>query len=344
MKLVALYCLVLLGLAIYSYSQIDLNLTLFQNPLFLQFQNWAIQLGYFQRSESVAVFLIFIFLLTVFNVWFVRLAQQDKLPIKNLWVVLLAVSIFGLISYPAFSHDIFNYIFDARLVLYHHVNPYTSTALMFPGDDWTRFMNWTHRTYPYGPAWLVISLPFYLAGFGKFVLTLMSFKALSGIAYVGICYLLLKLSGKVSAIFFATNPIILIEAVNSSHLDIVMLAFAILAYYFLTARKVLFSALSLVVSIGVKYASGLFIPVFYWPKIKDATRVRLLALLSLVGAFLQTYNREFLPHYLILFLGFASLDNNKKLFLVTAMGSAFLLVVRYFPFLSTGAWSPMRIF
>ncbi len=181
------YVVVLALLGIYSYSQIDLNLTLSSQKIFLDFQYWLIQLGYFNRPLSTAIFLILTLLLFVFYIFFLKNITKTSLVI-----LIAAVAILGIFSYPAFSHDIFNYIFDARIFVVHHANPYTSTALMFPTDTWTRFMNWTHRTYPYGPLFLPLTIVVYLLGMNKFVLTLALFKALMVSGYLGCGYIIYK--------------------------------------------------------------------------------------------------------------------------------------------------------
>ena len=56
--IIILYLLALLALGAYSFSQIDLNLTLFQFQPYLDFQYWLTQLGYFNRPLSTAIFLL----------------------------------------------------------------------------------------------------------------------------------------------------------------------------------------------------------------------------------------------------------------------------------------------
>lgn len=329
--IIVLYLLTLLATGIYSYSQIDLNLTLFQNPAFLAFQNTMIQLGYFNRPLSTNIFLVLLFLLTVFYILLLRYPPKD---IKLLVIGLLAL---GLLSYPAFSHDIFNYIFDARILVTHHQNPYVSTALMFPGDDWTRFMNWTHRTYPYGPTFLPITLIFYCLGFGKFVLTLLSFKLLSLLSYLGSLWVINKLVGKKGVIIFAANPLILFEVILTGHSDIVMLFFALLGWYLLSKRPIA-SYFSLIMSIGIKYSTILLLPAFVTKSLKLAV------VLAFAGALAQALSRELLPHYLIVPFGFAALlPGNRKLLGAVVIGTVILLLLRYYPFISTGQWLPLKI-
>lgn len=338
--MIPLYFLLLLLLGIYSYSQIDLNLTLLQQSWFLAFQNQMIQLGYFNRPISTVIFTVLTLLLFVF--YFLWVFKSERISIKKLMVAVLGIGILGVLSYPSFSHDIFNYIFDARIAVFHKANPYTSTALMFPQDTWTRFMNWTHRTYPYGPAFLPISIVLYVFGFNKFVFTLLIFKAAIVSAYLGSSYLIYKTAGKKALAIFAFNPLIIYEMVIASHLDGLMLFFAVLGYYFLIQRKTLGSIISLLISIGIKYVTVLFLPIFYFPKISMERKLKFLIVAGYLGAIIQVGSRELLPHYFIVPLGFAALLPEKKtLFWLGMFLSVILILVRYLPFLYFGQWLPI---
>lgn len=322
------YLLVLVGLSLYSYTQIDLNLTIFRDKLFLDFQNQVIRLGYFNRPISTALFVLVTLLLFAFYYFF--FSRADKLSVKTLMTAVLGLAVLALFSYPAFSHDIFNYIFDARIVAFHGANPYSSTALMFPLDTWTRFMNWTHRTYPYGPAFLPISILFYTFGFNKFVLTLFWFKAMLVGSFLGTSYLIYRLAGKRGLAIFAFNPLIIYEMAVSAHLDGVMLFFAIFGYYLYLRKRRIQGIISWIISVGIKYATVLNFPglPLFW-----------LVVLSYIGALVQIFSRELLPHYFIVPIGFAALlPENRKLFWVGFLISLVLLLFRYVPFLYSGRW------
>lgn len=342
--MVVLYLLTLLGLLVYSYSQIDLNLTLLRAPWFLSFQFQMIQLGYFNRSLSTAIFLVLIFLLFSMFYFLYSAAKKERLSKKQIIILLAGISVVGLLSYPAFSHDIFNYIFDARIFAFHQANPYTSTALMFPQDNWTRFMNWTHRTYPYGPTFLPLTILVYLLGFNKFILTLLWFKGLAVAAYLGCSYIIYRLTNKVQGlILFALNPLIIIEAVVSSHLDIVMLFFGLLAYCLLVNNRKSLSLLLLAMSAGIKYATGLFLPFFVWPKISPTRRFQAILAAAYFGALLQIGSREILPHYFIIPFGFSALSQNRYVIWLALLLSGILLIVRYYGFIFTGSWATIKI-
>lgn len=331
--MIFLYLLLVFALGVYSYSQIDLNLTLLQTGWFLNFQQQMIQLGYFNRPLSTAIFVALVILLSIFCYFFARESSQ-----KHLVILVGGIAIMGLLSYPAFSHDIFNYIFDARIFAFHHANPYTSTALMFSNDSWTRFMNWTHRTYPYGPTFLPLTVPIYLLGLNKFVLTLFWFKAMAVVAYLGSTYLLFRLGKVRAAILFALNPIIIVEAVVSSHLDVVMLFFGLWAYWLLVKSKKVLSLLALTVSVGIKYSTALFLPFFLWRKISPRYRLWGIIVAAYLGTILQAGTHELLPHYFILPLGFSALSGNRYITWFGILLSATLLILRYYTFLSTGTW------
>ncbi len=327
--MIIFYLLLLFGLGVYSYSQIDLNLTLLQTSWFLGFKNQMIQLGYFNRPLSTGIFILITLLLFIFYIYFVF--KAEKISLKKLLIGFFGIGILGLLSYPAFSHDIFNYIFDARIAAFHGANPYTSTALMYPLDTWTRFMNWTHRSYPYGPTFLPISILFYFFGLNKFIWTLVLFKSMLVGSFLGTAYLIYKLAGKKALAIFAFNPLIIYEMVVSSHLDGLMLFFAVLGYFLYVKKKKFAGIISWIISVGIKYAT-----IFNFPGLP----LSWLIILSYAGAIVQVFSRELLPHYFLVPLGFAALQpDNKKLFWFGVILSLILLLFRYTTFLYTGQWS-----
>jgi len=150
-------------------------------------------------------------------------------------------------------------MFDARILTYYGKNPYLFKALDFPADKWTRFMHWTHRTYPYGPIFLILSLVPSFLGFGKFTLTFILSKATFIGLYI-ISVVLLSRLNKKWAVMFATHPLIIIEGLISSHNDMVALSFAIIGIYFLYKNKNKWGRILFLLSLGIKYLS---FPVFF---------------------------------------------------------------------------------
>lgn len=343
-RLLILYFAVLVGLVVYSYSQIDLNLTLFSNSAFLYFQSILIQLGYYNRPLSTLIFFFLLVGLSVFYILFLRLCAKKEIPLNQIWNIIICSYTILLFSYPAFSHDIFNYLFDARIVTKYQLSPYYFTALDFPHDTWIRFMHWTHRLYPYGPLWLGFSLiPSYL-GLGKFVLTLFLFKVLFYFSTLGSAWGIVKIASckksenlSLPLVFFALNPLILIEGLVSPHNEISMFFFTILGFLLLLKSKRIYSSLLFLVGFGIKFLPIIFIPFVFIKKswLEHRYFFDVLAVLSIIITIPLVLFREPYAWYYIPFIGFASLAHTRIL-KVLGIGVSIGLLLRYAPYLYYG--------
>ena len=330
---------------LYSYSQIDLNLTLFSNHFYQAFQQQMIKLGYFNRPLSASIYLILMILLFINYFFLITLAKKRKLRLSQIWLLILVAAAIFFFSYPAFSHDIFNYIFDVRILLYHKANPWMYTALDFPSDPWTRFMHWTHRTYPYGPFWIIASIMPYVFSFGKFTLALFNFKLLFLLSYLGSCWLVYKILFRINKkqsilglVFFAFNPLVLNESIISPHLYIVMVFLGLLAIYLIFVKKKILGIFSLLLSILTKYATVGYIPILF-PKIKFNKKLWLMIGLTFAAILGQIYIREILPWYflpLIALLVLSSVSFLKIILWGISIGGA----LYYLPFIYIGEYTP----
>src|SRR6185369_13728901 len=144
---------------------------------------------------------------------------KKKMKSKNILFLILITAGILIFSYNAFSYDLFNYIFYAKIITHYHQNPYLHKALDFPGDPMLAFMQWTHRTYPYGPLWLGLTIPISFAGLNFFPLTFFLFKSLAAVYYLGSSFLIWKISKKIlpeyqyfNLVLFALNPLVIIES------------------------------------------------------------------------------------------------------------------------------------
>ena len=342
--LLCLYLITALGLVIYTYSQIDLNLTLFSFPSYQNVQKQLILLGYFNRPLSTLLFLLIISMAFLLYAFILKLCASGKIKSKYLYAAIIAVSVFSVFSYPAFSHDIFNYMFDARIVTKYGQNPYLFKAQDFPDDLWTRFMHWTHRTYPYGPLWIFLTLPFSYLGFEKFVLTLFNFKVMFLIFHLGNVYLIGKITKSVAATaFYAFNPLVIIESVVSPHNESVMLFFLLAAFYFRQIKNTLLFLITLIASGLVKYVTFILMPLFVLSsvvkKIQQKVLYQTVFILLLIAVFYLSTQRETYPWYFVTMIGVGSLipSNSTKLMLVFL---SFGLLLRYAPYLYAGSYPP----
>ena len=309
---------------IYSYTQVDLNLTLSGHPIYQSIQSQLTNIGYFNRPLSTTIFFSLVLFCTF--LYFLILKLNKQLTIKQLWTLLLTLCSLLFISYPAFAHDIFNYMFDARTVVKYGQNPYFTTPLNFPNDDWIRFMRWTHVGSVYPPGWLITSIPFYLLGFGKFTLTLLSFKLLGLISFLASSWLMLKIAGRKAWILWSFNPMILIESLSSVHNEISMVSFTLLGFYFLRqGRSFKDSPLRIFPLVWgglIKYTSFLLIPFLNRPV--------LAAVAAWVGAIAFFFAREINPWYILLPVAVSFISKNKHLTSL-ALASSLLIMYRYYP-------------
>ncbi len=350
--MIIFYLVLAFFLSIYSFSQVDLNLNLSRNEAYLWFENQMKYLGYYQRNLS---FWIFLTLSLILIILYGVMILKNKFPAdshpRKFYVLFL---IFYLISYPAFlSYDIFNYFFDARIVIKYHENPYLFSAQRYIFDEWLRFMRWTHRTYPYGPVWILFTLVPVFLGIGRLVPTIFFFKIFNLLIFLG-CIKLIKLisGGKNSWWLFALHPIVIYDFLISMHNESLMLFFLLASIYFFKNDKKWPSIIFLLLSVGVKYLTIIFLPlyIFYWfistrhPERSEGSRfhslktvINLGLVIYFVALIFVAAQREFYSWYFIIPVGLLTLN-------LTKLNRVFLfilsfLILRYTPFILIGEYN-----
>ena len=344
------YVVVLLLTGVYSYWLIDPNITFFQSSYWVQFRDWAVYLGYYRRDISWIVYLTLLILLFIFHYIFLKkFKQHSVLRIAGLIVLL------GCVSYPFLSHDLFNYLFDARILTRYGLNPYTYTALDFQKDLWTRFMHWTHRTYPYGPTFLPLSLIPSFLGWGKFSITFFLYKLMNGAFYFLAVYLLNK-KNKKEAMMFATHPLIIIEGLINGHNDMIAVSIGIIGIYLLEKKYNVWSRILLLFSVGIKYVT---LPIMFLGTIhvipsgaegsqrlrflhfsrNDTEKIILFTAQTLLILYL-CFKMEIQPWYflsLFVFIPFFPVFIKKLNILF------FGLLLSYYPFIRFGDWTAQKV-
>lgn len=351
------------ALAIFSYAYVDLNLTISQNPLILNFVGFMQKLGYFNRSTATVIylaFLIFTFGLFLFNLWLIK---KSKVGSKYLLIATIASTLILIFAYPFLSSDLFNYLFDAKIILKYHASPYTHKALDFPQDEWLRFMRWTHRYSPYGPLWLVMSLIPAILGLGKFILNFFAFKIFIALLHLLNVYLIHKILVKTNpkltlfgTAFYALNPIFLIEGVANAHNDVVLATFLLLSVYFVVTNKDIHSTLALLGGALIKYIPILNLP-WIILKILRPNKIKFTNLIILniatMAAFTFLFSTfrisvpfvstgatqvQFQPWYLFWTIPYIALLPQSYLIIPSILIS-FGALLRYLPYLYYGDWT-----
>lgn len=349
-----LWIIGVIALFLYSYTQVDLSLTLSQASFFRDIQTSFQYIGWFNRPVSTLLYCSIVILLFAIYCLTLWLVHHKQITTKKLWTIIIFIAVILTPSYNAFSYDLFNYIFDARIVSNYNLNPYEYKPLDFTNDPMLSFMRSTHRVYPYGPVWLGITVPLTFVANEIFILSLIFFKSLSALAFLGTAIFIgkiaqvLKLKNvNLAIVLFALNPLVLIESLVSSHNEIVMMFFAISSLYLLFINKKIFSGLFFLISIGIKYATAIFIPIYLLKlfagkidnkKLLDYTFV--LSVMAVIATSLasgQNKGAEFQPWYLLLTAPFVSLiERNIVKFLF--FGVCLFALFSYIPFLYEGIW------
>ena len=319
-----LYGLFLLVLSIYSYSLIDLNLTLINHPLWNKFRDMIIQLGYFHRDVSWNVYLILLVLAFLFHYFFIK--NYKKYNPFTLSIIIGGILLF---AYPFLSHDLFNYLFDAKIFTFYHQNPYLKEALNFPSDPWIRFMHWTNRTYPYGPSFLLLTLIPSFLSFGKFLLSFLFYKMLVVLIFIWATASLNKVN-KMWAMIFATNPLVIFEGIINGHNDMIAMSLALIAIIYLSKNKNIFAKILLLLSGGIKYVT---FPLLFLTK--KSWLNNLILLIEMGILVYMGVKMEIQPWYYLTLL--VLLPFNETILLDLNI-FIFGLLVAYYPYIRMGGW------
>lgn len=239
---------------------------------------WTIQTFLWDNLYANRAFISYSYFILIVILFLVYFIVTKKTFFNNKKTFLLTFILFFsplLFSYNALSYDVFNYLFNAKMVVHYHANPHVKVALDYPDDPWVRFMHNTHTSAPYGYGWTMVSLlPFIVFG-GKFTLTWYSFRLLN-LTLLFLClYIMMQWQKKInqqinyqSLSLFFFNPLVLIEVVTNFHNDLWMMLPVLLSLYLLYPSKdspisksqFLFSSILFLFSLSIKYASVALLP------------------------------------------------------------------------------------
>jgi hypothetical protein len=330
---------------LFSFSQLDLNLTLYNLPIIKDIISNIQTLGFYNRPLSTIIFII---LSCILYTAYCILALKNPPKLPQLKTAILIILLISIPTYPLFSHDIFNYLFNAKMILVYKANPHLITASQFLFDPWTRFMHNVHTPAPYAYGWTAMSLIPVMFKIKNFTISLWSMKAFNSVFFVGESYLIYKIANKLfpaqklkRTLLFLFNPLLLIETFIIGHNDSVMMFFALLSLYlFLFGKKIIskyfLSFITILISISIKYATIILAPLYL---IK--TKFKNFDIFTWGGFVLLAIllTRPGQLHSWYLHWGLTLLFLSKKSWVVT---SAILLsfggLIRYAPYLYYGHW------
>lgn len=374
------YYLAVLAYILWSYSLTDPNLVLTSFQPYWQAQQWLWQ-HVWQQPLVLSLSYIVIILLW-FASYFGLFAHQSSDAKKHVpsfsWTTVVLVSIGLVFAHNALSHDIFNYIFNAKMVVHYRVDPHVHTALEFPNDLWTRFMHNTHTPAPYGYGWTALSLlPFTISQF-SFTLSWLVFKLFNLIALWLLWQSIVALNKR--ALFVTSselnrgllvvfaNPLFLIEVLGNGHNDLWMMVPTLTAFMVMLQFQhdkkpwqFMASLLLFIFSLTTKLATLTLAPILlliaclpllarilpYVPKKQQLSRYvawfknnwPLLASIFLFIPLVTDRSQQFHPWYLIWALVWLPLIRNTGWKKLMIVFSISSML-RYIPWLLAGGYSP----
>jgi len=183
----------------------------FLKALYYQAAGKSLQyLGFYQRPLSTVIFILIISLLFIFYFSFLYLAKKRPAQAQTLAILTIITAVILGLSYNAFSYDLFNYIFDARIVSHYHlIHIFIKRRILRATNAY--FMRWTHRFYPM--AKLAHSdCPLTFIGMNYFLPTFFLFKLLMACHFWAVVFLSINFrqafpENKLFNVVFSLQPV-----------------------------------------------------------------------------------------------------------------------------------------
>ncbi len=249
----------------------------------------------FGRANNWSVPTLADFLLSIFGAlalyllaWrVVRRRPEDR---RLLWLVLLfgaLIAVTLLAMYPITATDVFEYVFHSRILVHYGQNPLAVPPVVFKGDPFLKTVNWAAHPSPYGPLWVILTVPGSALGGNDLLLNLYMMRGLTGLFYIACAVVIaaiLRTKDREQQVggtlLFAWNPLILFEAPGNGHNGIIMMFFALLAIYMLIKRRWVWVVPVLVASVLVKYITAILLLPFliYCLRAQSGRRARMVYL------------------------------------------------------------------
>jgi len=328
-----------LFLSLFSYLFID--------PNFIYLKDFYT--GFAFRERGVVTFVYLFLIIGFFSSYIIFLKQYKE--VFNLFKkhknVIAAVLLVLISSYPAMlSYDIFNYVTTAKVTYSYLENPFVIMPIEFIGDPALQFTHAANKLVLYGPVWVLLAAIPYLLALQHYLIAVYFFKMFVAAFWIALVWLIYKITKNIySVIFFAANPLVLIETFVSGHNDVVMMFLALFALFLFKQKRYILAVLFIIFSILIKYATIFLLPLFVYYFIKRVQgrqikweRVYMGGfLLMLLIFFLSPLRVEIYPWYAIWPLTFLALIVDKKkaagfIFIALCFG----LMLRYIPYMYLG--------
>jgi len=287
---------------------VQLNNSLFTKSLI--FQSAAVAcyfyIGYdFNRENFFGLLACFSILFATY-LFLVKSAKSKSLD--QLMVIAVLYRLFFILSIPTLSDDYFRFIWDGQLIL-NSINPFdflpSEVSVEFPNKaELLAGMNSLNYYTIYPPvAQIIYFLGAWLSP-NSILGSIVVMRSFVIAAEVGIIILLPKLlqllkMNPLNSLWYALNPLVIIELSGNLHFEGIVLFFFLLAVYLLALQKEKLSAVAWAFAAATK-----LIPIFFLPIILRKLSFKKAALfysvfgIAFVALWIPFYNSTLLPHFL----------------------------------------------
>ncbi len=206
-----------------------------------------------------------VLLLGAYGVLFCGLAclvvQRPHWPSPRILLAAVLLALPLVVLYPVFAIDFFIYAVHTRVWIVHHQNPFLVAPSQFPGDRWIGLCGeWINATTGYGPLWeFIAAVPGMIAGAHHFLAHLLGLKVIAFLAYLVNIWVLDRIlrvwrpeERAWRLMYFAWNPLVLLEWVGNGHNDSVMVGFILLAFWLLLRHRDYWAHVAMALAVLVK--------------------------------------------------------------------------------------------
>lgn len=193
-----------------------------------------------------------------------RIAQRVDVPLKLIFSFGLFFGITLIWLYPVTATDLFQYVIRARVRVVYGENPMTVPPSHFPDDPLLPFVGeWADTLSPYGPVWELLAEGVAWLGPREAVSGALAYKSFALVIYLACIGLLAwGVRGKAQALlFFAWNPLVLLQGLGNGHNDLFMLFWVLLSLLLWERRRLwLLSVAALTLAVLTKLSAALLAP------------------------------------------------------------------------------------
>jgi hypothetical protein len=262
------YALVALCILFFSYGWIDHNLVLSLHPTVHVLQTLLERMTYDNRTFGGVIYLSIIAALTILYVVSVKKVDRMELTANSVRNLVILVAIIVGLSFPFTSYDLFNYILTAKVAYTYKENPYVIMPIEIPNEPGLRYTRAANKTALYGPTWILTSYVPHVLGGETIWGQILAFKLLSSVTYLAIAYLLFLISGSLlPVVWFALNPLVIMELVANGHNDGLMMMICLTSVAFVFSKQRFGRVMSWILfflSTLVKGATLVLLPLMVW--------------------------------------------------------------------------------